>query len=149
MIKVIPWILKKQCAIWPKSPLTWSINILKHYFLVFRFVPEWLFINPWFHTGLFLVHALLLMAAAKYFWHLLKEYAKLNAMSQKPAVAIQLFLLPLFLSNFIGIVAARSLHYQVPVFFITYLTLLGLGLIKINDVSSNSNNPRPSLILNN
>ena len=87
--------------------------ILKYYFLVFRFVPEWLFINPWFHTGLFLVHALLLLAAAKYFWHLLKEYAKLNAISQKPAVAIQLFLLPLFLSNFIGIVAARSLHYQV------------------------------------
>ena len=29
------------------------------------------------------------------------------------------------------------------------LTLLGLGLIKINDVSANSNNPRPSLILNN
>ena len=94
------------------------ILILKYYFLVFRFVPEWLFINPWFHTGLFLVHALLLLAAAKYFWHLLKEYAKLNAISQKPAVAIQLFLLPLFLSNFIGIVAARSLHYQVPVFLL-------------------------------
>ena len=30
-----------------------------------------------------------------------------------------------------------------------YLTLLGLGLIKINDVSANFNNPRPSLILNN
>ena len=29
------------------------------------------------------------------------------------------------------------------------LTLLGLGLIKINDVSGNFNNPRPSLILNN
>ena len=29
------------------------------------------------------------------------------------------------------------------------LTLLGLGLIKINDVSVNFNNPRPSLILNN
>ena len=29
------------------------------------------------------------------------------------------------------------------------LTLLGLGLIKINDVSANFNNPRPSLILNN
>ena len=28
------------------------------------------------------------------------------------------------------------------------LTLLGLGLIKINTVSSNFNNPRPSLILN-
>ena len=30
----------------------------------------------------------------------------------------------------------------------SYLTLLGLGLIKINDVSANFNNPRPSLILN-
>ena len=29
------------------------------------------------------------------------------------------------------------------------LTLLGLGLMKINDVSANFNNPRPSLILNN
>ena len=29
------------------------------------------------------------------------------------------------------------------------LTLLGLGLIKINDVSANFNMPRPSLILNN
>ena len=28
------------------------------------------------------------------------------------------------------------------------LTLLGLGLIKINGVSANFNNPRPSLILN-
>ena len=27
----------------------------------------------------------------------------------------------------------------------SYLTLLGLGLIKINDVSANFNNPRPSL----
>ena len=32
---------------------------------------------------------------------------------------------------------------------VTSLTLLGLGLIKINDVSANFNNPRPSLILNN
>jgi len=95
---------------------TWTVN--------YRFVPEWLFINPWFHTGLFLVHALLLLAAAKYFWHLLKEYAKLNAMSQKPAVAIQLFLLPLFLSNFIGIVAARSLHYQFYVWYYHQLPYL-------------------------
>ena len=32
---------------------------------------------------------------------------------------------------------------------LTSLTLLGLGLIKINDVSADFNNPRPSLILNN
>ena len=37
-----------------------------------------------------------------------------------------------------------QLHRQV-----IHLTLLGLGLIKINDVSANFNNPRPSLILNN
>ena len=30
-----------------------------------------------------------------------------------------------------------------------FITLLGSGLIKINDVSANFNNPRPSLILNN
>ena len=29
-----------------------------------------------------------------------------------------------------------------------FFTLLGLGLIKINIVSANSNNPRPSIILN-
>ena len=32
-------------------------------------------------------------------------------------------------------------------FFIKTLTLVGLGLIKINDVSANFNNPRPLLIL--
>ena len=33
--------------------------------------------------------------------------------------------------------------------YVTDLTLLGLGLIKINTVSANFNNSRPSLILNN
>ena len=32
---------------------------------------------------------------------------------------------------------------------LTTLTLLGLGLIKINTVSANFNNPRSSLIINN
>ena len=31
-------------------------------------------------------------------------------------------------------------------FVVLFLTLLGLGLIKINEVSANFNNPRPSLI---
>ena len=38
------------------------------------------------------------------------------------------------------------LHLQ---FHDIYLTLLGLGLIKINYLSANFINPRPSLILNN
>ena len=37
----------------------------------------------------------------------------------------------------------------VKIFSEKALTLLGLGLIKINDVSANFDNPRPSLILNN
>ena len=32
---------------------------------------------------------------------------------------------------------------------VIYITLLGLGLIKINTALANFNNPRPSLILNN
>ena len=35
------------------------------------------------------------------------------------------------------------------IFDLMTLTLLGLGLMKINTVSANFNNPRPSLILNN
>ena len=86
---------------------------INDFLFFFRFVPEWLFVNPWFHFGLLLIHIVLLLAAAKPVWHLLKEYAKLNDISQKPKEAIQLLILPLFLSNFIGIVASRSLHYQV------------------------------------
>ena len=42
-----------------------------------------------------------------------------------------------------------SQTYFGPSYFVRALTLLGLGSIKINDVSANCNNPRPSLILNN
>ena len=37
----------------------------------------------------------------------------------------------------------------IPGYRFVILTLLGLGLIKINTVLANFNNPRPSLILNN
>ena len=40
----------------------------------------------------------------------------------------------------------KGIHFQYEV---NLLTLIGLGLIKINDVSANFNNPRPSLISNN
>jgi len=94
----------------------WTVN--------YRFVPEWLFVNPWFHFGLLIIHIVLLLAAAKPVWHLLKEYAKLNDISQKPKEAIQLLILPLFLSNFIGIVASRSLHYQFYVWYYHQLPYL-------------------------
>ena len=43
----------------------------------------------------------------------------------------------------------RTYRAQIKNIEIDVLTLLGLGLIKINDVSANFNNPRPSLILDN
>ena len=48
----------------------------------------------------------------------------------------------LFLIRNLGIQMNLPLHGMA-------LTLLGLGLIKINTVSANFNNPRPLLILNN
>ena len=46
---------------------------------------------------------------------LFSAYAKLKESGKRPSNTIQLFLLPLFMSNFIGICVARSLHYQVSI----------------------------------
>ena len=83
----------------------WTVN--------YRFLPEWIFLHKWFHGSLLVVHILLLTFAALPFWHLLKSYACLKSNPERPDWSIQLMLLPLFMSNFIGIAAARSLHYQV------------------------------------
>ena len=42
-----------------------------------------------------------------------------------------------------------ALQFGKKLVFDLHLTLLGLGLIKINHESANFHNPRPSLILNN
>lgn len=84
----------------------WTVN--------YRFLPEWIFVHPWFHVGLLVFHVCLLIASIwPFWWKILKGYAKVNAAKEKPTWNLQLLLLPLFMSNFIGMVAARSLHYQV------------------------------------
>lgn len=97
----------------------WTVN--------YRFLERSLFENPHFHVTLLIVHLSLLVLfyphIAKYF----KSYAKLNVVTndlkkQKskkltkisenfPKIA-QLFVLPFFVTNLIGITCARSLHYQ-------------------------------------
>ncbi len=115
----------------------WTVN--------YRFLPQDIFVSQSFHLGLLVAHVLLLTFAAWPFWQLLKGYAKLNQEpEQKPKWAIQLLLLPMFMSNFIGIAAARSLHYQFYIWYYhqlsyllwctslpTQVKLLLLGLIEL------------------
>ena len=85
----------------------WTVN--------WRFVPECLFVHKGFHWTLLALHILLIAFCIQPWAQLLSAYAKLKESATKPSNTplIQLFLLPLFMSNFIGICVARSLHYQV------------------------------------
>lgn len=114
----------------------WTVN--------WRFLPQWMFVHKGFHVGLLSVHAVLLLAAAYPFWQLLTGYARICRSGKKAPFAVQLLLLPLFMSNFIGIAMARSLHYQFYVWYYhqlsymlwctplpTKVRLLLLGLIEL------------------
>lgn len=95
----------------------WTVN--------YRFLDRTFFENPHFHITLLIVHLSLLIlfypSIKKYF----VSYAKLNVITddlkkQKSAKKLtkhfpkiaQLFVLPFFVTNLIGISCARSLHYQ-------------------------------------
>ncbi len=84
----------------------WTVN--------YRFLPEAIFVHKYFHLALLGGHAVLLILAAKPVWQLLSGYGRLPK-DKRPSVAVQLLLLPLFFSNFIGVAMARSLHYQVKI----------------------------------
>ncbi|KAI4479970.1 hypothetical protein M0804_010709 [Polistes exclamans] len=103
----------------------WTVN--------WRFLPEEIFVNPYFHILLLILHLLLLAICAPNWIIYLKSYAKLKLMETdlKPqfdeekkidmSTMSQLFILPLFLANFIGMACSRSLHYQFYVWY--YYTL--------------------------
>ncbi|XP_067011871.2 lethal(2)neighbour of tid protein [Anabrus simplex] len=107
----------------------WTVN--------WRFLPEGIFTSVYFHIGLLVLHALLLL----YFYApsvtYLKSYARLKCIEgnvkaqlkgRKEKVNMntmsQLFLLPLFTANFIGIACSRSLHYQFYVWYFHTLPYL-------------------------
>lgn len=99
----------------------WTVN--------WRFLPEHIFVHPYFHVSLLLLHILTLVYCMPQWIKYMKSYAKLkhvekNLQSQlkkKEKVDMstmsQLFILPMFAANFIGIAFSRSLHYQ---FYIWY-----------------------------
>ncbi|XP_068593927.1 dol-P-Man:Man(5)GlcNAc(2)-PP-Dol alpha-1,3-mannosyltransferase [Cebidichthys violaceus] len=107
----------------------WTVN--------WRFLPEWLFLNRYFHLLLLAVHLLALLLFALRRWkrpgesifELLKEPSKRKTPAQK--VPVDQMVLILFSSNFIGMCFSRSLHYQFYVwYFHTLPYLLWSGGVK-------------------
>ncbi|KAL5701226.1 dolichyl-P-Man:Man5GlcNAc2-PP-dolichol alpha-1,3-mannosyltransferase [Ranunculus cassubicifolius] len=115
----------------------WSVN--------FKFVPEKIFVSKEFALGLLTVHLLLLVVFAHFRWckhegGLLKflhsrvalmklKYAVSSSFSLHQTSSSQLLgpdhiVTTLFVGNFIGIVCARSLHYQFYSWYFYSLPLL-------------------------
>lgn len=106
----------------------WTVN--------WRFIPEDVFLNRYFHLMLFLAHIALLCFFSIPMYKYVKSYAVLKQIEKdvnpqlKPREIVnmstinQLLLLPFFLSNFIGIICSRSLHYQFYVWYYHTLPFL-------------------------
>ncbi|XP_012283509.1 lethal(2)neighbour of Tid protein [Orussus abietinus] len=107
----------------------WTVN--------WRFLPEAVFLHPYFHISLLILHLLTLAYFASHWITYLKSYAKLKCIEKDVtrqlrkheavdmSTVSQLFILPLFTANFIGMVYSRSLHYQFYVWYyhtLPYLT---------------------------
>lgn len=91
----------------------WTVN--------YRFLNTEIFENSHFHITLLIVHLSLLFLFYPHARKYLESYAKLNVVTRDLKKQIkghnfakiaQLFVLPFFVANLIGIVCARSLHYQ-------------------------------------
>ncbi|CAL1262255.1 unnamed protein product [Larinioides sclopetarius] len=83
----------------------WTVN--------WRFVPEEIFVSRSFHLCLLVLH-LLILAVFAYSWT--RKFGLLNR-GEKRSLALDNFLFILFVSNFVGMVFSRSLHYQFYVWY--------------------------------
>lgn len=99
----------------------WTVN--------WRFLPENVFLSPYFHVALLVLHLATLAYFARSWITYLKSYAKLKQMEKDlkgqfrgnekvdMSSMSQLLVLPLFVANFIGVAFSRSLHYQFYVWY--------------------------------
>ena len=85
----------------------WTVN--------FRFLPEDIFVSRIFHIVLLAGHLTALACCAGYWWKYFSVYRKLHKIEVPNCE--QLLILPLFMCNFIGVMFARSLHYQFYVWY--------------------------------
>lgn len=115
----------------------WTVN--------WRFLPEDVFVHPGFHITLLVLHVAILAVFARHWYRYcyyselfmfvycfiviifsilryMKSFAKL--LPTGVGIISQLFLLPLFASNLIGVALSRSLHYQFYVWYFHSLPYL-------------------------
>ncbi len=94
----------------------WTVN--------WRFLPEEAFVSRPFHAALLALHLVLLLACVPRWWKMLRSYSTLRRSDAVPELSAQLLVLPLFMSNFVGVAVARSLHYQFYVWYFHQLPYL-------------------------
>lgn len=116
----------------------WTVN--------WRFLPEDVFVSPSFHVCLLVLHVLLLLYFYDFSLSCLSSYVKLKYLERDVRSQVkgkkedfsmrtvsQLFVLPLFLANFVGVACSRSLHYQFYVWYFHSLPYL-LWTVPFSDV---------------
>ncbi|CAL7944609.1 unnamed protein product [Xylocopa violacea] len=130
----------------------WTVN--------WRFLPEHIFIHPYFHISLLVLHVLTLLYCAPTWIKYMKSYAKLKCMekSLQPqlrrkekfdmSTLSQLFIYPIFIANFVGMTFSRSLHYQFYIWYYHtlpyvawctgYKTIIKLTILGIIELSWNT-----------
>lgn len=107
----------------------WTVN--------WRFLPETVFVSRYFHIALLLLHLLLIFIFSSSWKTYLKSFGTLKNFEKdlKPQLkkkkenvnmdtCAQLFILPMFACNFLGVACARSLHYQFYVWYFHTLPYL-------------------------
>ncbi|XP_075228912.1 alg3, alpha-1,3- mannosyltransferase [Lycorma delicatula] len=106
----------------------WTVN--------WRFLPENVFLDRYFHISLLTLHIILLLTFLKTFKVCLQSYARLKKIETdvdrqlhkeekfSMETSCQLFILPLFTCNLIGVACSRSLHYQFYVWYFHTLPYL-------------------------
>jgi len=101
----------------------WTVN--------WRFLPEWLFLNRYFHISLLVCHLTILLLFYLFKWR--RKSETLQCYFRRPFQRISLsadqIVYVLFVSNFIGMTFSRSLHYQ---FYVWYFHTLPFLLWKTN-----------------
>uniref|UniRef100_A0A1X7TPW9 dolichyl-P-Man:Man5GlcNAc2-PP-dolichol alpha-1,3-mannosyltransferase n=1 Tax=Amphimedon queenslandica TaxID=400682 RepID=A0A1X7TPW9_AMPQE len=95
----------------------WTVN--------WRLVPEEVFVSRWFHSSLLIIHLLLIILFINYKWMKSMRYRDLFSWTSNGSMATSEELVYcMYVSNFIGLMVSRSLHYQFYVWYYYTLPIL-------------------------
>lgn len=134
LVLAIPFLLEN-----PVAYIVRSFNLGRQFFFVWtvnwRFLPEWLFLSRWFHIILLCLHLFTLFVFLYKKWPP-PSLGWCSIFSQKfiaEDVSTFTIVRVMFVSNFIGMSFARSLHYQFYVWYFHTIPFL-LWNIKMSPV---------------